>query len=46
MGVITALLLAGHIIHPSHTFTVPIQVILAAATAIGLGSNFLEDGEL
>ncbi len=40
MGVITALLLAGHIIHPSHTFTVPIQVILAAATAIGLGTFF------
>lgn len=39
MGVITALLIAGHMLH-SNSFVVPIPVILAAASAIGLGTFF------
>jgi inorganic phosphate transporter, PiT family len=39
MGVITALLIAGGFLD-SHSFIVPIQVILAAALAIALGTFF------
>lgn len=39
MGVITALLIAGGLLD-SKSFVVPIQVILIAATAIGLGTFF------
>jgi PiT family inorganic phosphate transporter len=39
MGVITALLLAGGFLH-SKAFVVPIPVILAAASAIALGTFF------
>jgi inorganic phosphate transporter, PiT family len=39
MGVITALLIAGHILHSS-SFVIPIPVIIAAATAIALGTFF------
>jgi inorganic phosphate transporter, PiT family len=39
MGVITALLIAGHILH-SGSFVVPVPVIIAAASAIGLGTFF------
>jgi len=39
MGVITALLIAGGLLD-SKSFVVPIPVILASATAIGLGTFF------
>jgi inorganic phosphate transporter, PiT family len=39
MGIITALLIAGHILHSS-SFVVPFPVIIAAASAIGLGTFF------
>jgi inorganic phosphate transporter, PiT family len=39
MGVITALLIAGHILHSS-SFVIPIPVIIAAASAIALGTFF------
>jgi inorganic phosphate transporter, PiT family len=39
MGVITALLIAGHILHSS-SFVIPIPVIIAAASAMGLGTFF------
>ena len=37
VGVITALLIAGHILH---SFVVPVPVIIAAASAMGLGTFF------